>query len=99
MTDLEIGARIAEIVDYKGWFKMSTRGIRGVFNPLANDALAFQLLIEFGITFDFYTDDDGDKVFYGYIEDENDNLITIPDCKCLKRFICLSIIELHKETK
>ncbi len=39
LTDLELCYKLAEIVDYKGWEKMSTRGLMGIFNPLTDEAL------------------------------------------------------------
>ena len=90
LTDLEICKRLAEIENYKGWEKMSTRGIQGVFNPLTDDGLCFRLMYKHKMYIaDAYREhpckysvDTGKSVIF----DDSPN-----------KAICLAIIESHKD--
>ena len=86
MDDLEICKRIAEIENYRGWEKMSTRGIAGVFNPLTDDALCFRLMVKYKMDFiPYYPDEYRAQIKNTYVVNKSPN-----------KAICLAIIEANK---
>lgn len=70
----------------------NTDGYNLQYNPLEDDALAFQLMIKYDITFDFFTDE-GKKIYYGWVEKDCFNY-EVPDAIGLNRYICYAIITL-----
>jgi hypothetical protein len=92
---IEAVAKIAELEYKDGKVLYYGDWIDPLKKSLRARALCHELLVIYGVTFDFYIDQ-GTKYFFGYIEDENDNVITIPDCDNLKKFIFLAI-EASKE--
>lgn len=96
LTDLEICQKIAEIENYRGWEKMSTRGVAGVFNPLTDDGLGWRLEEKYNELFSIecYTEDN-QKLFYTWVENKDGRAIPIGDYLERKRVLCLAIIEAH----
>ena len=94
LTDLEINAKLVEIEDYRGWQKMSTRGISGVFNIITDDALCFQLMVKHRVIPQRLElcEPKGAYTFSAHISEDSS------DCKydkLLNRAIGLSIIAKH----
>ena len=97
MNDLDICKRIAEIEGYKVNISIKCEGIwcsrydnncYGIYNPLTDDALCFQLMIKYII--DFSTLEDSSKYYVswgldGNLIEENAN-----------KAVCLAIIEANK---
>ena len=109
MNDLEICTRIADIegvaiehihgtdvfiVDNDEALKTGNDEYMD-YNPLTDDALCFKLMVKYGVTFDFYTDDNQGKVYYGWVDNAGID-VEIKDCTKLNVFICLAIIEANK---
>lgn len=101
LTDLEICKRIAEIEGYSKfgtvWGDLvivSNEDDTTSYNPLTDDALCFRLMVKYGITFDFYTHDNGHKVYYGWVDNKGID-VEVKDCETLNMFILLAIIEAH----
>jgi hypothetical protein len=104
MNDLDMCKRMGEIEKLNGDFGTNKKGYKGrryidgsfsPYDPLTDDALCFQLMEKYGVTFNIYHDLDGIKYYYGDLWRDNKR-ITITDSKDLKRFVCLYIIELKK---
>ena len=104
MNDLEICKKLAEIEGHKtlplgeyeeGAFYIVIDNHGEVYNPLTDDALCFELIEKYDVTFNIYHDLGGIKYYYGDLWRDSER-ITIPDSKELKRFVCLYVIELKK---
>lgn len=97
MNDLEICKRIAEIENYKGWEKMSTRGIAGVFNPLTDDALCFQLLKKYNVDIISPYLPNNETKYEACIFINNFSDASSEHDDNANKAICLAIIEAHKD--
>ena len=86
MTDLEICKRIAEIEG----IHVSNADV-GMYDPLINKALCFDLMVNHKIEIDF-TEDGKTRAWQHYHIDGQDTL-----SKSTPRAICLAIIEANKE--
>lgn len=108
MNDLEICERIAEIegvhikngtVDSNGedlvLLQYEDNVIKGVWNPLTDDALCFQLMVKYKISLCGYSQPDG--VISAYDVDRNGWINK--ECSDISpnKAICLAIIEAHNE--
>ena len=104
LTDLEISKRVAEIEGFEFDIKngkvlpvdpsnIITDKLTDVYNPLADKALCFDLMVKYNFdltspyrdddwTVEFWSDGEGDAVA---VQDEN-----------LQRAICLAIIAMHE---
>ena len=114
LTDLQICKKIAEIEGYHTnlaikcegvWCSMNDNNCYGVFNPLTDDALCFQLTKKYRVSIDYFEDwqrqgEDKDVLARLEIGLGIHALGTVDFCKnddSLNKAICLAIIEAHKE--
>ena len=108
MNDLDICKRIAEIEGYKVNISIKCEGVwcsrydnncYGIYNPLTDDALCFQLMIKYSIDL-IHELKGGEYKHHRYVAKRElprvKHEIVSPDLTSPHRAICLAIIEANK---